>query len=72
VITGQIFYNENERFQVDTTELTCGDSLEVLVVDGRDGQSKWVQTTVEHNGYTYFLTGLLGYSPVGLFAKVRQ
>ena len=63
--------NDNERFQIDTQELTSGDALEVLVVDGRDNTPKWVKTTVEHNGYSYFLTGLLGYSPVGLFARVE-
>jgi len=68
---GQIFINESERFQADTAELASGDALEVLVVDGRDNKPKWVQTTVEHNGYSYFLTGLLGYSPVGLFARVE-
>ena len=68
---GQIFINGNERFQVDTLELSAGDNLEVLVVDGRDDKAKWVQTSVEHNGYSYFLTGLLGYIPVGLFAKVQ-
>ena len=67
---GQLFINGNERLQVDTRELTSGDTLEVLIVDGRDDKAKWVETTVEHNGYSYFLTGLLGYSPVGLFAKV--
>lgn len=67
---GQLFINGNDRLQVDTTELTSGDALEVLIVDGRDGTAKWVETSVEHNGYSYFLTGLLGYSPVGLFAKV--
>lgn len=67
---GQLFINGNERLQVDTRELTSGDALEVLIVDGRDDKAKWVETTVEHNGYSYFLTGLLGYSPVGLFAKV--
>lgn len=69
-MTGQLFINDNERLQVDTRELTSGDALEVLIVDGRDDKAKWVETTVEHNGYSYFLTGLLGYSPVGLFAKV--
>lgn len=70
-MVGQIFLNGNASFQVDTLELTSGDELEVLVVDGRDDTAKWVHTTVQHNGYNYFLTGLLGYSPVGLFARVN-
>ena len=68
---GQIFINENERFQIDSRELTSGDALEVLVIDGRDNSPKWIETTVEHNGYAYFLTGLFGYSPVGLFARAE-
>ena len=71
MIVGQIFTNDKGRFQVDTAELTAGDPLEVLVVDGRSGQTKWIQTIVEQNGENYFLSGLLGYSPVGLFAKIE-
>lgn len=66
---GQIFLNSSERFQVDAWELTSGDPLEVLVVDGA-GQPHWVRTSVEHNGTEYYLTGLQEYSPVGLFAKL--
>lgn len=70
-MTGQIFLNERGRFQIDTVELTCGDTLEVLVIDGRDDSPKWVETRVEHNGESYYLIGILGYNPVGLFARVR-
>ncbi len=69
-MTGQIFINARDRFQVDTRELTSGDALRVLVVDGRDDSPKWVETRVEHNGESYYLTGIVGYSPVGLFAQV--
>lgn len=69
-MTGQIFINARDRFQVDGVELTSGDALEVLVVDGRDDSPKWIETRVEHNGESYYLTGLLGYNPVGLFARV--
>jgi len=69
-MTGQIFINARDRLQVDTRELTSGDALRVLVVDGRDDSPKWIETTVEHGGEGYYLTGIMGYSPVGLFAQV--
>lgn len=69
--TGQINLNSCDRFQVDNVELTSGDALEVLIVDGRDNSPKWIETTVEHDGESYYLTGLLGYNPVGLFARVK-
>lgn len=69
-MTGQIFINARDRLQVDTRELTSGDALRVLVVDGRDNSPKWIETTVEHDGEGYYLTGIMGYSPVGLFAQV--
>lgn len=71
VTTGQITLNSRDRFQVDERELNSGDALEVLVVDGRDNSPKWIETTVEHDGESYYLTGLLGYSYVGLFARVK-
>ena len=67
---GQLFENSYGRLQVDTWELTSGESLDVLIVDGRDETPRWIHTTVEHNGESYYLTGLLGYNPVGLFAKI--
>lgn len=70
-MTGQIFINDNERLQVDTLELTCGSALQVLVVDGRTDTPQWINTTVEHNGQEYYLTGLFGYSIPGLFARIE-
>lgn len=67
---GQIFINDNGRFQVDRRELTSGDALTVLIVDG-DGKPKWIDTTVEHNEGGYYLTGLRCYSFTGLFAAVK-
>lgn len=69
---GQIILNSRSRFQVDTVELTSGDTLEVLVIDGQDNLPKWISTRVEHNGDNYYLVGLLGYNPIGLFAKVQK
>lgn len=68
--TGQLFYNNRDRLQVGDIEFTSGDALEVLILD-KDNTPEWIGTTVEHNGETYFLTGLKGYSPAGLFARVK-
>jgi len=65
----QIYINDNSRLQVGEVELTSGDALEVLIVDG--DSPKWIKTTVEHNGKSYYLTGLKGVSAVGLFARVN-
>ena len=70
-MTGQLFINDNERLQLDSRELTSGDTLQVLVVDGRTNTPQWINTTVEHNGQEYYLTGLFGYSIPGLFARVE-
>lgn len=70
MITGQLFINSNGRLQVDNRELTSGDTLEVLILDGVDNTAKWISTSVEHNGQNYYLTGLLGYTTTGLFARI--
>lgn len=70
-MTGQLFINGNERLQIDNRELTSGDTLQVLIVDGRTGTPQWINTTVEHNGQAYYLTGLYGYMLPGLFARVE-
>lgn len=69
--TGQIFINDRDRLQVDDWELCSGDVLEVLVLDSRDNTPKWIETRVEHDGESYYLTGLLGYRVAGLFARIK-
>ncbi len=69
---GQIKLNSRLHFEVDNVELNCGDTLEVLVIDGQDNLPKWISTKVEQNEDDYFLVGLLGYNPIGLFAKVQN
>ncbi len=68
--SGQLFINENGRLQLDNTELTSGDALDVLILDGLDKKVKWISTRVEAQDGEYYLVGLIGYSPVGLFARV--
>ena len=70
MIIGQIHRNSRKHFEVDNVELTSGDTIEVLVIDGRDNTTKWVSTRIEHNGDDYYLVGLLGYNPIGLFARL--
>lgn len=69
---GQIRRNNRTRFEVDGVELTSGDTLEVLIIDGQDYSIKWISTKVEHNGEDYYLVGLLGYEPIGLFARLQN
>lgn len=43
---GQLYLNDQGRLQLDTIELEEGDQLEALIVDGLDGRTKWIETTV--------------------------
>ncbi|NCB47147.1 hypothetical protein EOM81_09040 [bacterium] len=70
-MTGQLFLNEKNHLQLDTQEIETGVALEVLIVDGTDNRVKWIETTVEYGIEGYYLTNLLGYSPIGLFAKIK-
>ena len=70
MVIGQIHLNERGRFEIDNVELTSGDCIQVLIYDGVEDTEKWIDTRVEHNGDSYYLVGLLGYSPIGLFARV--
>lgn len=70
MIVGQIHLNDFDRLEIDTVDLHCGDCLEVLIYDGRDNTTKWIETRIEHDGDNYYLVGLLGYSPIGLFGRI--
>lgn len=70
MIVGQIHKNERGRFEIDNYELTSGDCIEVLIYDGLDNTTKWIDTRIEQNGDTYYLVGLFGYSPIGLFGRI--
>lgn len=70
MIVGQIHKNEFDRLEIDNVELHCGDCLEVLIFDGQDNKTKWIETRIEHNEKDYYLIGLLGYSPIGLFGRI--
>jgi len=68
---GQIAFIHG-HFQVDRVQLDSGDILEVLIVDGLDGHTKWIETEVQRNEDGYYLTGLFGYNPIGLFARTEE
>ncbi len=70
MIVGQIHLNEKGRFEIDTYELTSGDCVEVLIYDGQDNKTKWIDTRIEYDGERYYLPGLIGYSPIGLFGRI--
>lgn len=58
-----------DRLDFDGDSLHCGQCLEVLVVDGISGQTKWVETRLEY-GDGWYLVGLVGYQVNGLFARM--
>lgn len=65
----QIKYNDNTgRLELDGHEFHCGDTLSVLI-EGNSGP-EWVQTRLEYSK-SWYLVGLQGVNPVGLFAKVN-
>ena len=67
----QLRYNdETDRIEHDGYGLHSGDCLAVLVVDGVDGQTKWVDTCIEFDNGEWYLVGLMGYQVNGLFAKM--
>lgn len=60
---------ETNRMEFDGRGLHCGELLEVLVVDGLSGQTKWIPTRIEF-AEEWYLVGLLGYQVSGLFARM--
>lgn len=71
-MTGQLYLNNQGRMELDNQELGCGTCLSVLIYDGQDNKTKWIDTRLEHDGKNYYLVGLLGYSPIGLFGKIDK
>lgn len=62
---------DGEDYTLDGERLHCGDALEVLIVDGLDGEIKVEQSRFELDGEDNpFLPGLLGYQVNGLFARL--
>ena len=55
------------RLEFNGDGLHCGECLEVLVI--QDGEPVWIQTRLEY-GSDWFLIGLQGIQPNGLFARM--
>ena len=67
-----MYLNKFDRLEIDGNDLQCGDCLQVLIYDGIDNTAKWIDTRIEHDGDNYYLVGLLGYSPIGLFGRIEN
>lgn len=68
---GVLTLKDNGRYAIGDKELSCGSALEVLVYDSWDEKEKWTYTTMEHNGDSYYLTGLRDTDPSGIQARKR-
>lgn len=68
-IIGYIERNANGRLQVCGRELTCGDILEVKIL--QKDRAPWIETRIEHNGSNYYLVGIKE-PPEGLIAYLRN
>lgn len=67
----QLRYNEGtERLEHDGYGLHCGDEIEVLVIDGIDGEAKWIRSRIEYGEGEWYVVGLIGYQANGLFARL--
>lgn len=51
-------------------EFTCGDCLEAKIRD-RDGNFRWITSSIEHDGLDYFLVGAMGAPLNGLTVRER-
>lgn len=49
------------------TAIHCGEVLEVMILD-KKGNPNWIITRLEKND-DYYLVGLKGINPVGLYAR---
>lgn len=52
---GTLHMNQNERYEVDGVELTCGSPLEVLVHDEGSEYPEWVASRIEADHGYYFV-----------------
>lgn len=68
---GRLEKQENGRFTLGNIELTCGNSLEVLIFDEYQERYKWLSSRIEHNGQDYYIVGYDG-RPDGLKARIRK
>lgn len=63
-----VYDTDGDRLTFDGEELHCGDTLEVLICNGLNGRTEWIETRLEYDD-DWYLIGLLGYQVSGLFAR---
>lgn len=72
-MTTRLTYNRiTGKIMFDNMDLEDGQRLKVLIVNGLNNQTEWVDTQllISTEG-VWFLDGLWGYEPVGLFAEIQ-
>ena len=71
-MTAQIMYNRaTGNLILDGKILEDGQYLKVLVVNGLNNKAEWISTRLLLSAdKKWFLEGLWGYEPVGLFAEI--
>lgn len=64
--TGNLYKNQRGRYELNGTELTCGDRIELYVV------GKWVKTRIEHDNNDYYAVGHRDVNLNGIRARIRE
>lgn len=68
-----LYKNGSGRYETEQGHYYCsGSPIEALVTDSDTGVSRWVRTSVEHNGEDYFLVGNNDVQMDGLTVRVRK
>lgn len=69
LVQGVATKNIDNRYEIDSTILSCGKKVEALI--NIDGITKWVKTTIEHNG-EYYLAGYTDIPLEGSYIRIRK
>lgn len=72
-MTARLNYNRiTGKIMFDNMPLEDGQRLKVLIVNGLNNQTEWMDTQLlmSEEGI-WFLDGLWGYEPIGLFAEIQ-
>ena len=69
---GYLSLNENERYELCGTELTCGAELEVLVYDDFYDREVWLPSVIEHNNNGYYFVARPELDLDGIKARIRK
>ncbi len=52
---GTLHMNQNDRYEFDGIELSCGSPVEILVQDSEDDSPEWVASRIEFDNGYYFV-----------------